>query len=158
MTFHKSDAKRLNDTLVYDINTARRFCDGTYDWCQNRQTDEETKGTWQQIDSELSRFVPLVRELVRELERQPYSDDALMASLRQAMQREPGLYGVGVAFAPGTHPSGKRLFAPYLQRDDENFVRRQLEDFYDYSASDKRWYDEPIASGTSLWMDLLGRG
>lgn len=46
MTFHKSDAERLNDTLVYGDN-ARRFCNGTYDWCQNRQTANDTKGTWE---------------------------------------------------------------------------------------------------------------
>ena len=46
MTYHKGDAKRLNDALTYG-DSARRFCDGTYDWCQNRQTNNETKGTWE---------------------------------------------------------------------------------------------------------------
>jgi hypothetical protein len=46
MTFHKSDAKRLDETLVYGED-AKPFCNATYDWYQNRPTDKDAKGTWQ---------------------------------------------------------------------------------------------------------------
>ena len=46
MTYHKNDTRRLDDALDWGDNP-RRFCTKTYDWCQNRQTDNDTKGTWE---------------------------------------------------------------------------------------------------------------
>ena len=46
LTFHKSDAQRVDAALVYGTGP-RRFCDGKYDWIENRQTDQSTKGTWE---------------------------------------------------------------------------------------------------------------
>jgi hypothetical protein len=45
MTFHKSDAQRLNSALSYG-EKPRPFCNESYDWFQNRPTDETTRGTW----------------------------------------------------------------------------------------------------------------
>jgi len=66
MTYHKNDAQRLNDALVYGAG-ARRFCNETYDWIQNRPTDERTKGTWETWVN------PLTDEQVKALHTAPAS-------------------------------------------------------------------------------------
>ena len=47
VTFHKTDSKRLQDTLVYDTKTAKSPCDGTFDWYQGKQTGNGVKGSWE---------------------------------------------------------------------------------------------------------------
>lgn len=47
MTFHKGDSKRLQDTLVFDLKTAKPNCDGSYDWYENRPT----RGTWETFEN-----------------------------------------------------------------------------------------------------------
>ncbi|MBQ4837127.1 hypothetical protein [Pseudoalteromonas luteoviolacea] len=71
MTYHKSDAKRIDETLTYGLDE-RRFCDGTYDWCQNRQTGTSDhpmigyiKGTWETFEN------PFTDKMIEDLHTNP---------------------------------------------------------------------------------------
>lgn len=101
------------------------------------------------IDADLNRFMPLVRALADDLGSEHLLDQNLQQRLRVLLDDNPGLDGIGVAYAPYAYDSKRRLYAPYLIRQGDKITTKQIEDFYDYTDPAIKWYSDPLQHGSS---------
>ncbi len=76
----------------------------------------------------------------------------LKTYMKQALLANPQLYGISVAFEPGTYKTGQKYYAPYYhyQGDDIAYVQRGTEE-YNYFRRD--WYTAAREAGKGIWTE-----
>jgi len=80
--------------------------------------------------------------------------------LQNILQKNPGLYGAGIAFEPFAFKENTKLYAPYAIRKQNWEIKiEQIEKTYDYTIPKKSagfpetdWYLKPIKSG-AMWSE-----
>ncbi len=111
------------------------------------QTTNEAVEAAAMINDALLQHMPLIQSLAEDLGSGRLADQKLQSHLRALLTETPGLVGIGVAYAPYVFDPDLRLYAPYLMRTDDKIRELQIEDFYDYTDSDIKWYSEPVTQG-----------
>lgn len=104
------------------------------------------------IDDKLSQFVPVATALSKTLHDTPLSESDLIHSLKQALNANSDILGIGVAFEPFSFDPDVRLFAPYFIRQDEALKRVQIENQIDYTVNEYEWYHNPLQNGAG-WSE-----
>ena len=112
----------------------------------------ETVRAATQISEELGRLPAIVRSLADDFVAGRLTDDALNRRLESILVENPPAYAVGVAFAPAGSGSRRRLRAPSVTRKGESLEQTRLEEEYDYTGAEVRWYHEAIEGGAG-WRE-----
>lgn len=99
------------------------------------------------IDDKLSQFVPIATALSKTLYETSLSESDLTHALKQALNANSDILGIGVAFEPFSFDPDVRLFAPYFTRQDEELKRVQIENQIDYTINEYGWYHNPLQNG-----------
>jgi len=71
--------------------------------------------------------------------------------LTEYLQQDPDIYGAAFAFAPRVVDGVTTKAAPYIFRQADVFIEKDLIDNYDYTAPDKEWYASPVKEGKPSW-------
>ncbi|MCH8332820.1 hypothetical protein IIC65_02715, partial [Candidatus Sumerlaeota bacterium] len=108
-----------------------------------------------QIERELKELEQLALTVAEELRPSSMNDDELLEHLERLVEANPRLFGIGLAFVPFARHDDRRLFAPYVIRDEDGIRSLQIEDVYDYTAPDPgvgsgprtAWYHGPLSDG-----------
>lgn len=115
--------------------------------------EQETRSNAEQLGGQLRDVEQLTLSLVQELSDAPHSQGSLEARLRDILERNPKVYGVGLSFLPDHNPVGKRLYAPYVIRQGDELRRVNIEDSYDYTAAGNTWFHQPLNEGPG-WVPV----
>lgn len=146
----------LSIYLGYDILTSRQE---TINNAMNAARQEAVNAAGK-ISTEMNRFVPLIEHLADELSSGTLIYTGLMKRMEDMMRKHPRLFAIGAAFEPFAYDHGRRLYGPYLMRKGEEVARLQVEDFYDYTESQYKWYSDPIRKGPGwdepVWGEASG--
>jgi hypothetical protein len=138
--------------LVYDLVHDRTLGEAS----ARVQARREVSLAAAKIDADLRRLLPIVNALTEDLSARPMPDGELLPRLRLLLERNPRLFGLGVAYVPYAHDPAVRLHAPYLMRTPAGIELRPLDKAYDYSKDlTKTWYHDAVAKGPT-WTDYWG--
>ena len=88
-----------------------------------------------EIDVHLRQYRVVVQSITEGLTSGRLTHDNLHTRLAEIIQKEPGVSGIGVAYAPAVF---NRLNAPYVTRRGESVQHLQLEDRVDYYSGHQR--------------------
>lgn len=92
----------------------------------------------------------------RAIEANPFMpEDRIDGLLRSTVAEVPGIYGMAMAFEPGTYRPGSELFAPYAYRVGDRIETMNIdESVYDWFADPRwTWWHEPKRLGRGVWTD-----
>lgn len=78
-------------------------------------------------------------------------EESLRRMLRDTLEHNPQIYGSTVAFAPQVLANPSRRYSPYIYRQGDKVLFRQLEDSYEYT--EQPWYSVPKAAGKASWSE-----
>ena len=120
-----------------------------------RRAIDETARTAAAIDALLRGVVPQTETAARQLAAPGVSEADAVEKLTGLARRSVGARGIGAAYQPFAIASGRRLFAPYILIGRDHAIRRvQIEDRYDYTKFEHRWYGDPLLDG-AMWNEPL---
>lgn len=127
--YHKQQAERIGD--------------------KKRQLLAITAAAAESMDSALVMIRAHAKECSRMLETSVDSLDAVNMELFGLLKTCPMVYSAGIAFEPFAYQNDRRLYGPFLRRNDSGITSYQLETVYDYTASSKKsaWYANTIRGG-----------
>ncbi len=108
------------------------------------------------LDTELSSVAQLVRTTADAISLQPAFDAAQIERLlRVNLEKNPRVFGMAAAFAPGMFTSGVTHFSPYVHRSPQGTDLKAMNitpaDGYDYTLWD--WYLLPKLLERAVWTD-----
>jgi len=113
---------------------------------------QETKLAAQKIERKLTVLSKICLQAADSLSRGEIAYSEIHGVLRKVMQEHPEVFGFGVAFRPNAYRAGTRLFAPYFVRRNGVLEDIQIEDTYDYSELQYRWFHDPLVKGP-IWNE-----
>lgn len=99
----------------------------------------------EEIGWRLLHVPPIATEIAEALSAGTLKDADLIPRLQAALDANPDVATVGVAYAPFAHDPQHRLYAPQAVRVNGETSTLQLEDSQDYTG--KTWYKEGVANG-----------
>lgn len=87
-----------------------------------------------------------------------FTHEQIAEQLRQTVQEQPNILGIGIAYAPYAYQKNLRLYAPYMLRTNKGIRGMWIEDTYDYTLPESpgkpktNWYHEPLKANRSMWL------
>lgn len=110
-----------------------------------------------EIDEHLRKNMDQARGLADLLSSSDPEGETILARLRGLVDKNRGIFGAGVVFAPFAFNRGTRLFAPYCSKQDETTRCIRIESLYDYTDEEHMWYSEALEKG-AVWSEpYVGR-
>jgi sigma-B regulation protein RsbU (phosphoserine phosphatase) len=106
------------------------------------------------VETELVAVTKVTEGVARSLEMGRYSEQELHALIRTTVEKNPGIYGSGVAFEPYAFNKASRLYAPFYYREKGKIAFSRLEETYvslPYLFWD--WYQIPRELGRMEWSE-----
>lgn len=95
-----------------------------------------------------------LRTLARKLAEQGKTDkETVFGLLANHLWKNPEIYGAAFAFAPELKNGKEAKSAPYLYRNGDQLIQRDLSADYDYTAPEQKWYAKPVKLGKSVWSE-----
>lgn len=124
------------------------------------ETEKYTRGLARyhasQIEQKLARASKIPENLALFVETSAYNTEPrLEGFLRDAVERNPEVYGSCLAFEPESFTPGKHFYAPYFYR---NYQKNDQLEFVqlgnpDYNYFHWEWYEHPKQVGHALWTE-----
>lgn len=106
------------------------------------------------VETELVAVTGVTEGLARSLENGRYSERELLSLIRSTVEKNPGIYGSGVAFEPDALGTSFRLYAPFYYRDKGKITFIRLENSYQYVPYLYwDWYQIPRELGRMEWSE-----
>jgi hypothetical protein len=104
-----------------------------------------------------------LRTLARKLAEQGKTDkETIFAFLANYLWKNPEIHGAAFAVAPETRNGKEVKSCPYIYRNGEQLIQKDLSTNYDYTAPEQKWYAKPVKLGRPVWsepaLDLSGSG
>lgn len=118
--------------------------DRTRGWMRHMQTSGHQ--ATETLDGDLSTIATMADDLARWIEvRDPTVSD-IEAHLRGLVDEQPGIFGIGVGFAPYAFDDDTRLLSRYMFRHHDHHQLVALEDHYDYTEPipEAAWFHDAI--------------
>ncbi|NOQ65070.1 MAG: SpoIIE family protein phosphatase [Methyloprofundus sp.] len=82
------------------------------------------------------------------------TEDNIYRLLELQVENNPIIYGAAIAFMPHQFLSERRLFAPYVYRNNGKITRMDIaEQGYDYSDGDWGWWSRAVVTGKAVWSE-----
>jgi hypothetical protein len=93
-----------------------------------------------------------LRLLAKEVRRKTVLDkEASFQMLSDYLNNNPRIYGAALAFAPKKKGETLIKSSPYVHRNGEQLIRKDLIESYDYTGSDQKWYVVPVNRKKPVW-------
>lgn len=108
-----------------------------------------TQNSASRIDAVLRNAEKVPESLSRFLEHYPLERGDLTAMVSAAINENPVIFGICIAYEPDEQKKKIRLSAPYFYREGTVVARKELP--YDYRYSD--WYQIPKEIGRPVWSE-----
>ncbi|MFN4279705.1 ATP-binding protein [Thermosynechococcus sp.] len=107
-----------------------------------------------QFDDNLEEMAVLATATAHALEAFPMAgEQELYSLLRRNVAMNNLVYGGAIAFTPYSFSPRKRLFAPYVYKNNGTLVQKDTGRIYDYTQPQWDWYSEAIRTGQPRWSD-----
>lgn len=106
------------------------------------------------VETELSSVTKVTEGVARSLETGRYTETELLSLIRTTVEKNPEIFGSGVAFEPYAFNAASRLYAPYYYRDKGTIAFIRLEKTYRYVPYLQwDWYQIPRELGKPEWSE-----
>lgn len=106
------------------------------------------------VETELMSVAKVAEGVARSLETSKHSEQELLALLRATVEKNPEMYGSGIAFEPYAFSAESRLYAPYYYREKGNIAFSRLDKSYRYVPYLYwDWYQIPRELGKPEWSE-----
>ncbi|MDM7327181.1 MAG: ATP-binding protein [Thermosynechococcus sp. Uc] len=107
-----------------------------------------------QFDDNLEQMAELATASAHALETFPITkEQELYSFLRRNVEMNHLVYGMAIAFTPYTFSPRKRLFAPYVYKNNGTLVEKNTGRLYDDTQPRWDWYGEAVRTGQPRWSD-----
>lgn len=106
------------------------------------------------VETKLSSVAKVTEGVAQSLETGRYTEMELLSLIRTTVEKNPEIYGSGIAFEPYAFSASTHLYAPYYFRENGRITFIRLEDSYKfvpYLYWD--WYQIPRELGKSEWSE-----
>lgn len=95
-----------------------------------------------------------VRTLARKFAEQGKTDkETIFALLTNYLWKNPDIHGAAFALAPELKNGKELKSAPYVYRNGDRLIQKDLSASYDYTASEQKWYARPVKLGKPVWNE-----
>jgi hypothetical protein len=71
--------------------------------------------------------------------------------LTDYLKQDPDIFGAAFAFVPQVVGGVINKSAPYVYRNSDVYVEKDLIENYDYTAPEQEWYARPVKEGKPFW-------
>lgn len=106
------------------------------------------------VETELAAVEKVTESLGRSLETGRYPEQELLSLIRTTVEKNPEIYGAGVAFEPNAFSAEYQLYAPYFYRKNGEISYSPLEVVYQYVPYLYwDWYQIPRELGKLEWSE-----
>ncbi len=106
------------------------------------------------VETELVAVARVTEGMARSLENGRFSEQELLSLIRTTVEKNPEIYGSGVAFEPYVFSAASRLYAPYYYREKGKIAFSRLEKSYQYVPYLYwDWYQIPRELGKLEWSE-----
>ena len=106
------------------------------------------------IGNELAEIQTAMQMTAGQVEDFAESPDTMMSIVRQVIQSNERLKGVGIAFRPNYYKSKGRLFFNYVYRKNDNTFTERIQQGNDTADYTKRiWFNKALKSKRDYWTD-----
>ncbi|WP_019867229.1 SpoIIE family protein phosphatase [Methylovulum miyakonense] len=106
------------------------------------------------VETELMSVAKVAEGVARSLETSKHSEQELLALLRTTVEKNPEMYGSGIAFEPYAFSAESRLYAPYYYREKGRIAFSRLDKSYRYVPYLYwDWYQIPRELGKPEWSE-----
>lgn len=106
------------------------------------------------VERELAAVAKVTEGVAGGLETGRYTEQELLSLIRTTVEKNPGIYGSGVAFEPYAFNAASRLYAPYYYREKGQIAFSRLENSYQYVPYLYwDWYQIPRELGQLEWSE-----
>lgn len=106
------------------------------------------------VEAELAAVAKVTEGVAGSLETGRYTEQELLALIRTTVEKNPEIYGSGVAFEPYAFSAASRLYAPYYFREKGRIAFSRLENSYQYVPYLYwDWYQIPRELGQLEWSE-----
>jgi len=106
------------------------------------------------VETELAAVAKVTEGVARSLQTGRYSEQELLSLIRTTVEKNPEIYGSGVAFEPYAFTPAARLYAPYYFREKGKIAFSRLEKSYPYVPYLYwDWYQIPQELGKLEWSE-----
>ncbi len=114
--------------------------------------------TTSKIEVLLSSAQKVPEQIAYFLENSSYDENELLQTLYTIVEKNPEIYGAGIAFEPYTFKKKEKFFAPYFYRESSSLISfKYLDKLYNYFFWD--WYQIPKEVGLPEWIEpYFGEG
>ena len=106
------------------------------------------------VETELSSVTKVTEGVARSLETGRHTEKELLSLIRATVEKNPEIFGSGVAFEPYAFNAASRLYAPYYYREKGKIAFLRLENTYRYAPYLQwDWYQIPRELGRTEWSE-----
>ncbi len=105
-----------------------------------------------EIDLFLHKLVTIGENIVEDIESGSETKESLIARLKKEIDKDPEVFGIGIAFAPYRYSADTKLFCPYYKKVNGTHEYSYVEEQYDYTLPDCEWYNNAI-SHDAMWHE-----
>ena len=106
------------------------------------------------VETELGAVAKVTEGVARSLQTGRYTETELLSLIRTTVEKNPEIYGSGVAFEPYAFSAASRLYAPYYYRAKGKIAFSRLENSYQYVPYLYwDWYQIPRELGKLEWSE-----
>ncbi|MBA4417843.1 MAG: hypothetical protein C0392_08025 [Syntrophus sp. (in: bacteria)] len=105
-----------------------------------------------EIDDVLKKNMSIVHAIANDLSKGTLARDSIPARLKAALEQNPHLHGIGVAYTPYAYSPARRLYAPYYSKKQGKPHLTQVESVYEYTRPEHEWFSMPLAQGPA-WIE-----
>jgi sulfur transfer complex TusBCD TusB component (DsrH family) len=82
------------------------------------------------------------------------TEQELYQLLEQNLKNQELAYGLAIAYVPYQFDPKRKLFSPYVYRQDNKIIRKEISgEAYDYTQPQWEWWHKPLASGKGEWTE-----
>lgn len=123
-----------------------------------RRGHAEAEKVAKTLDEELRSVQPIVQSIAERVSSGALDGAALPGIFEKEIVGNDLLFGIGAAYEPYSYRQDRRLYAPYYVRDQTGTpVLRYVDDEYDYTQFQHRWYGDTLLEGAGWSEPYFGR-
>ena len=113
----------------------------------------ETKRAVDYIAEKFKLLEGIAASLEEELQEHKQMDAKTLEAMLMAKSVEnPDMFGIGVAYLPYKFNAKQRLYGPYVKREAGKPSLMWVEEVYDYTKPEYKWFNLPLTKG-KMWQE-----
>ena len=106
-----------------------------------------------EIDNILRKRMSVAQNIADDLTADRVSREEVLKKIKNAVDENPNIYGIAIAYKPYAYNPKVRLHAPYYARKHGKTQLIKVESVYDYTKPKHEWYALPMEMGTAMWIE-----